>query len=257
MNRLTSVTFWILLGNLTSAQVAAGEITLTQTAPVIKAKTSLELSSSSIQRGKTLIDGPTVHPSIWAFTSFGLGVGVWGAAPLENRDGRNPVFYAQKQGEFVKVDSYLAYKFPQTEFVTVDMILAQYYYPQDSLLKNPTMRDFITKIAGPFLLKPFVSIAYGLSSAIKRDYYIEAGVQEILLQREPHSLSFNALTTYRRPDEETATKQAGVGHSLLALAYNYGGIRLTGSYIFKGRDEVIEVNEDTQYSSSLSYTTWF
>jgi hypothetical protein len=246
----------MLLGGLTSAKVALGQVTLTQTAP-LKAKATLELSSSSIQRGKTLIDGPTVHPSVWAFTSFGLGVGAWAAAPLENRDGTNPVFYEQKQGEFVKVDSYLAYKFPQTEFVTVDMILAQYYFPQDNLLKNPTMRDFIAKIAGPFLFNPFVSVAYGLSSAIKRDYYIEAGVQETLLQRERHSLSFNALSTYRKPDEESATKQEGIGHSHLGLAYNYGGIRLAGSYIFKGKDEVVEVNEDTQYNTAVSYTAWF
>ncbi|MDQ3231720.1 MAG: hypothetical protein M3Q07_07860 [Pseudobdellovibrionaceae bacterium] len=106
-------------------------------------------------------------------------------------------------------------------------------------------------------LKPFLSIAYGLSSVIKRQFYVEAGIQETVFQRNEHSLSVNALSTYRRPDEEGPTTQAGLGHSLVSLAYNYGGVRLAGNYIFEGDEEVIAINEATQYSISLGYTAWF
>jgi hypothetical protein len=119
------------------------------------------------------------------------------------------------------------------------------------------MRDFITKVTVPVFLKPFVSVAYGLSGAIRRDYYIEAGVQEVLLRREQHSLSMAALSTYRNPDETTPAKQEGVGHSQVSLAYSYGGVRLAGNYIFAGRDEVLAVNDVTQYSTSVGYTASF
>ncbi|MDQ3231721.1 MAG: hypothetical protein M3Q07_07865 [Pseudobdellovibrionaceae bacterium] len=137
-------TGWCLLGILSAATPAAGQVTLTRTAP-LKAKATIELSSSSIQRGYTLIDGPALHPSVWVFTSFGVGIGAWGAAPLERRDGTNPVFHEQQQGEFVKIDTYLAYKFPQTEIVNFDMILAQYYYPQENRLENPMLRTLSAK----------------------------------------------------------------------------------------------------------------
>jgi hypothetical protein len=256
MNSMFSASGWMLLGCLSCAEYAAAQLTLTQSAP-IKGKATLELSSSTIQRGKTFIAGPSIQPSVWVFTSFGLGIGAWGAAPLENRDGDDPVFYEQNQGEFVKVDTYLGYKLLDTEFLTVESILAQYYFPQESLLENPRMRDFITKVTVPVFLKPFVSVAYGLSGAIRRDYYIEAGVQAVLLRREQHSLSMAALSTYRNPDKTTPAKQEGVGHSQVSLAYSYGGVRLAGNYIFAGRDEVLAVNDVTQYSTSVGYTASF
>lgn len=256
MNPTSRAFGWILLGILTSTDHAAAQLKLTQTSP-IKAKATLELSSSSIQRGKTLIDGPSLHPSFWALTSFGLGIGAWGAAPLDNRDGRNPVFYEQKQGAFVKVDTYLAYRFLENEFVTMESILAQYYFPQENRLDNSRLRDFITKVTLPLLFRPFISVAYGLNANIRRDYYVEAGIQETLLRNEPHSLSINALSTYRRPDQPTPTKQEGIGHSLAAVAYNYGGVSLAGTYVFEGRKEVLEVQDATQFSTSLGYTAWF
>ncbi len=230
--------------------------TLTQSAP-IRLRTTIDASSAAIQRGKTFVASPSLLPSAWIVSPYGLSFGAWGAIPLSNQDGRDPVFYKQSEGQLAKLDLYLYYKTPGLAFLDVEFMLAQYQFPQSNRLPESVMNDAITKLTIPVFLRPYVFASYGLSGVIKSDTYIEGGIQQVLLQRQSQSLDTQALITYRNPDIATPTKQEGLGHSQLSLAYNYGGIRLATNYIIEGEKAVLNVDEDTAFNYSLGYTQIF
>lgn len=237
-----------------AARLEAQTSTITQSAP-LRLRTTLEASSAAIQRGKTFVDGPAFLPSAWLVTPFGVNFGAWGAIPLENRDGRDPVFYKQSEGQLAKLDLYLYYKGPSFSALDLEFMLAQYQFPQGNRLPERVMNDAMTKISVPVFLHPYLFASYGLSGIIKADTYLEAGVQETLYQYQAHSVGMQALSTYRIPDEKTRTKAEGQGHSQLSLAYGYGGLRLAANYIWEGEKAVLDVNEDTRLSASLGYTS--
>lgn len=241
----------------TAAFRAEAQVTLTNSTSPIKARAVVEMSSASIQRGYTLTQGPTLQPSLWLFSDYGLGAGVWGSMSLEDRSGENVVFYEQEAGAFQKVDLFLYYKVPLPEVVKLELLYAQYIYPQDNLLPDPTIRDSIVKFTLPGFLNPFVMAAYGLSAPLERDLYVETGVQQLVFQQGPHAISAAALTTYRNPDEPTPTKKAGLGHSQATLAYGYEGLKVAANYIVQGQKEVMDITKATEFTSTVGYTAWF
>ncbi len=247
----------LLTGLSVFAQQSMAQMSITHADSPIKARATVDVTSASIQRGYTLTQGPALQPSLWLFSTWGLGAGAWGSMSLQDKSRTNPVFYQQEAGEFQKVDLYLYYKVPVPDFVKLELIYAEYIYPQDNLLPSPTVRDTITKISVPVLLNPFVSVSYGLSDPIKKDYYIESGVTETIFQQGSHTINGTAMTTYRNPNKETKTKQEGFGHSLASLAYGYKGIKLAANYLIQGKKDVIKLNKATEFSSSVGYTAWF
>lgn len=223
----------------------------------MKTKATIELSSASIQRGYTLTEGPVLLPSLWIFSNNGLGAGIWGSMSLQDQSGTNPVFYEQKTGEFQKIDLFLYYKMPLPDVVKLELLFAQYIYPEGNLLPDNTVRDALVKFTLPVLLSPFVTAAYGLDDPIKRDVYMEAGIQHPVFQQGKHTITAGALTTYRNPDEETPRKKKGIGHSLLTLGYGYQGLKLTGNYIMEGDKAVMDTRTATEFSTTAGYTAWF
>lgn len=247
------LSFSFLMG-LADPSLFAQTSTLTESPSPIRLRTTLEASTAAIQRGKTFVDGPSLLPSAWIVTPIGLNFGAWGAIPLENRDGRDPVFYKQSEGQLAKLDLYLYYKIPALTAVDLEFMLAQYQFPQPSRLPERVMNDAMAKVTLPVFLRPYLFASYGLSGVIDNESYFEAGVQETLYRYQAHSLSLGALSTYRIPDETTASKKEGQGHSQLTLAYGFGGVRLAANYLMEGEKTVLNVNEDTAFNASLGYT---
>lgn len=246
-----------LASAISFSQWSLAQMSVSNSVSPIKARATLDVSSASIQRGYTLTKGPVLQPSFWVFSNSGLGAGVWGSMSLKDQSQTNPVFYEQKQGEFQKVDVFLYYKVPVSEAVKLEFLYAQYIYPEDNLLPNSTVRDSIVKFSMPIIMNPFVSVSYGLSDPIKRDIYMEAGVQQPVFQQGAHTITGMALSTYRNPAKTTATKQEGLGHSLVSLAYGYQGLKLAANYIIQGEKSVLATTKATEFSTTAGYTAWF
>lgn len=242
---------------LSLTQVAEAQMTVSSPAPTMKTRATIEVSSASIQRGYTLTEGPVLQPSLWIFSNSGWGAGIWGSMSLLDQSGTNPVFYEQKRGEFQKIDLFLYYKIPLPELVRLELLYAQYIYPEDNLLPDATVRDTIVKFTVPGLLNPFVSAAYGLNDPIKRDLYMEAGIQQQIFQEGAHAVTAAAMTTYRNPGEETPRKKEGMGHSMVSIGYGYQGLKLSGQYIIEGEKAVLNTTTATEFSTSAGYTAWF
>ena len=247
----------MLVGCLSFSQVSLSQVTVTHESSPIKTRAIVDMTSASIQRGNTLTNGPSLQPSLWVFSSYGFGAGVWGSMSLQDKSQTNRVFFEQNAGEFQKIDLYLYYKVPTPDTIKFELVYAQYIYPEKNLLPDSTIRDSIAKFSLPVFLNPFVSVAYGLSDPIKRDIYAELGVQQAVFQEDAHSITASALTSYRNPYISSPSKQEGNGHSLVTLAYGYQGLKLAVNYIREGKKSVLDTTKATEFSTTAGYTAWF